>query len=161
MIGADNQSQIITSTDAYPYAHVAHARGVSAILIGKFSPFDLMCGGKLFQVTNPVLLSEIEVEASELPSIQKLPQRFSVLCTPVFSQSNIAILDLVYAQTEPLIRRAEFLLASEEATLDQLRQLKLEAEQLIEAYNKWPGAIPEEWKPRSVGVILSKGNEVL
>jgi hypothetical protein len=120
-----------------------------------------MCGGKLFQVTNPVLLSELEVENSESPSIKKLPQRFSVLCTPVLSQSKIAILDLVYAQTEPLIRRAECLLGSEETALNQLRQLKLEAEQLIEAYNKWPENIPEEWKPRSVGVILSKDDDVL
>jgi hypothetical protein len=161
LIGADNQSQIITSTEAYPYAHVAHARGISAILISKFSPFDLMCGGKLFQVANPVLFSDIEVETSEPPSIKKLLQRFSVLCTPVFSQSNIVILDLVYAQTEPLIRRAECLLGSEETTLNQLRQLKLEAEELNEAYNKWPGTIPEEWKPRSVGLILSKDNELL
>jgi hypothetical protein len=120
-----------------------------------------MCGGKLFQVTNPVLLSELELETSASPSIKKLPQRFSVLCTPVFSQSNIAILDLVYAQTEPLIRGAEYLLASEETTIDQLYQLKLEAEQLIEAYNKWPETIPEEWKPISAGVILPKDNELL
>jgi hypothetical protein len=98
MIGADNQSQIITSTDAYPYAHVAHARGVSAILISKFPPLDLMCGGKLFQVTSPIQLSELGVENSESASIKKSPQRFSVLCTPLFSKPNIVILELVYAQ---------------------------------------------------------------
>jgi protein-arginine kinase len=39
--------------------------------------------GKLFQVTNPVSLSELEVETSESLSIKKLPQRCSVLCTLV------------------------------------------------------------------------------
>ncbi|RDW63621.1 hypothetical protein BP6252_11166 [Coleophoma cylindrospora] len=38
---------IITSTDAYHGAHIAHARGISAILISKQSPFDLLDAEKL------------------------------------------------------------------------------------------------------------------
>ncbi|KAK9241614.1 hypothetical protein V1506DRAFT_575255 [Lipomyces tetrasporus] len=34
--------EIITSTDACPDGHVAHAQGISAILVSKFSPFDLL-----------------------------------------------------------------------------------------------------------------------
>ena len=111
---------------------------MSAILVSKFSPFDLICGGKLFQVASPILLEDLQVEDSDPPPLQhspatvnKIPQRFSVLCTPLFNQSSSTI-DLIYAETEPLIRRAESLLGGE-ATLDQLRHLKLEAEQLKEA----------------------------
>lgn len=137
---------------------------MSAILVSKFSPFDLWCGGKLFQVTSPILLEDPGVENSESPprqyspAISKVSKRFSVLCTSICYQSSSTI-DMIFAQTEPLIRRAESLLGSE-ATLDQLRYLKLEAEQLKDAFNAWPDTIPQEWTPRSVGVIVSKDDEV-
>ncbi|KAM0247766.1 hypothetical protein ACHAQJ_009699 [Trichoderma viride] len=153
--------EIITSTGAYPGAHVAHAQGISAILLSKFSPFDLLCDGKLFQVANPIPLEDLEVEISETlsqqhspASINKASQRFSVLCTPLFNRSSSAI-DFIYASTMSLMRRAEDLLEND-ATLDQLYRLKLEAEQLQEAYNAWPGTIPQEWIPRSAGIISSK-----
>jgi hypothetical protein len=60
------------------------------------------------------------------PIINKMPQRFNVLCTPLFNQSSSTI-DLIFAQTEPLMRRAECLFQSE-ATLDQHCRLKPEAE---------------------------------
>jgi len=91
--------------------------------------------------------------------INKISERFSVLCTPLFSQSSLTI-DSIYAQTVSLIRRAESLLGSE-VTLDQLCDLKLEAEQLKEAYNAWPATVPHEWIPRPVGVIASKDDEVM
>jgi hypothetical protein len=53
------------------------------------------------------------------------------------------------------MRRAEDLLEND-ATLDQLCRLKSEAEQLKEAYNAWPETIPQEWIPRSAGIISSK-----
>jgi hypothetical protein len=59
-----------------------------------------------------------------------------------------------------LIRRAEYLLENE-ATLDQLHQLKLEAEQLREVYSVWPDTVPKEWIPRSVGVISSNDEEAM
>lgn len=160
------QSQLITSTGAYPGAHVAHAQGISAILISKFSPFDLLCDGKLFQVANPIPLEDLEVEISESPSLQHSPaiinkasQRFSVLCTPLFNQSSSTI-DFIYARTTSLMRTAEHLLENN-ATLDQLYRLKLEAEQLKEAYNAWPETIPKEWIPRSVGIISTKDEEAM
>jgi hypothetical protein len=137
---------------------------LSAILVSIFSPFDLVCGGKLFQVTSPILLDVMEGQKCEsLPlkyaaAIIKKVSHFSVLCTPFLNQSKSTI-DLVFAQTEPLIRKARSLLGGE-ATLHQIRQLKLEAEQPKEAYNAWPETIPQEWTPRSVGVIVSKNDEM-
>jgi len=120
-----------------------------------------MCGGKLFQVPSPILLEDLDVENSRflpLPSppaaINKTSQKFSVICTPLFKQSGSNI-DSIYSQTEPLVRKAMSLLRSE-ATLDQLRDLKMEAEQVREVYNAWPETIPKEWTPRSMGFIASK-----
>lgn len=59
-----------------------------------------------------------------------------------------------------LMRRAESLLECE-ATVDQLCQLKFEAEQLKEAYNMWPETIPQEWIPKRIGSISSQHEETL
>jgi len=125
----------------------------------------LMCGGKLFRVTNPIPFEDLDVQNSESlplqhpPAIIGMSQRFSVLCTPLSSQSGSTI-DLIYAQTMPLIRRAESLLKNE-ATHDQLHQLKLEAEQVKEALNAWPETVPQEWRPRSVGAISYSDDDIM
>ncbi|TVY45754.1 hypothetical protein LOCC1_G003451 [Lachnellula occidentalis] len=157
--------EVITSTDTYPGAHVGHARGVSAILLSKFSPFELLCRGKLFQVPSPILLDDLEPENtpfSSLPSCSTIPnitqESFSIMCTPFFKQSGSS-LDVIYGETEPLVRKAISLLRGE-ATLDQIIHLKLEAECLREAYKAWPETTPQEWRPRTVGAIASKNDGV-
>ncbi|KAL7928952.1 hypothetical protein V8C35DRAFT_316916 [Trichoderma chlorosporum] len=157
--------EIISSTGTYLAAHVAHAQGISAILISKFSPFDLLCDGKLFQVANPIPLEDLEVEIFAPSSVDhsagvitKASQKFSVLCTPLFNQSSSTI-DFIYARTMTLMRKAECLLDSKaEATVDELCKLKFEAEQLREEYHWWPKTVPQEWLPTSLGII-SPGNE--
>jgi hypothetical protein len=98
--------------------------------------FDLLCGGKLFHLASPVQLEDLEISQSTSlkypdPIISKASQRFSILCTSVEKPSS-SIMDLVYAKTEPLVRRAEPMLESEVAELDEICLLKLEAENLIE-----------------------------
>ncbi|KAK9482634.1 hypothetical protein V1527DRAFT_454858 [Lipomyces starkeyi] len=152
--------EVITASDAYHGAHVAHAQGISAILLSKLSPFELVCNGKLFQVADPTPLEDLDGAESESPALQhsltipgKRSQKFSILCTPIFSRSKSkATIDTIYAQTEPLIRKAEFVLGRD-ANLDEVRHLLLEAEQMKETYYSWPETTPEEWKPRSAGVI--------
>lgn len=160
--GACNlQLQMISVSDAYQGAHVAHARGISAILLSRFSPFNLMCDGKLFQVAYPLSLDDLQGESDESPSpsystsaFDKGPQTFSVMCTPVLNRSKSTI-DMVYIQTEPLIRRAAVLLNSA-PDLDQVRQLLSDAERMKEAYYAWPETTPVEWKPRTVGFIAPR-----
>lgn len=163
------QLQIITSTGTSLGAHAAHAQGISAILVSKFSPFDLLCDGALFRVANPTPLEDLEVEiskhSSSLPQssaiVNKVSQKFSVLCTPLFNHSSSAI-DFFYARTVSLVRKAKTLLENEaEATVDQLCQLKSEAEQLREAYDTWPATVPQEWIPKSVGLIKPKAEDTL
>lgn len=38
--------------------HTAHVRGVSAILSNQCSPFGLLAGLELFQLSNPIVLTE-------------------------------------------------------------------------------------------------------
>ncbi|EHK42171.1 hypothetical protein TRIATDRAFT_312684 [Trichoderma atroviride IMI 206040] len=112
---------------------------------------------------------DLEVEISEPPSslphssaiVNKVSKKFSVLCTPLFNQSSSAI-DFFYASTVSLVRKAKALLDNEaEATVDQLCQLKSEAEQLREAYDTWPATVPLEWIPKSVGLITPKAEDTL
>jgi hypothetical protein len=129
----------------------------------------LLCDGALFRVANPTPLEDLEVEISEPPPslshssavVNKVSQKFSVLCTPLFNQSSSAI-DFFYAQTVSLVRKAKDLLENEaEVAVDQLHQLKSEAEQLREAYDTWPATVPPEWIPKSVGLITPKAEDTL
>lgn len=144
----------MTSTLDNPSAYVGHARGVSAIIVSKYSPFDLTCGGKLFQLTSPLPLENLEVMVSGNFPVKKASRPFSVLCTPVLRQSicNSSI-DVMHTEMEPLLKRAEGLLGSGDATLDQLLGLKLEAEHSRDAYNAWAESIPSQWILKEVGVI--------
>lgn len=58
------------------------------------------------------------------------------------------------------MRKAEFLLENE-ATVDQICQLKAEAELLKEAYNTWPETAPHAWIPKPIGVISPNNEETL
>jgi hypothetical protein len=104
------------------------------------------------------------VEISDPPSlshssaiVNKASQKFSIWCTPLFNQPSSTI-DFLYARTVAIVRKAETLLENE-ATVGQLRQLKLEAEQLKEGYDTWPETVPQEWIPKPIGVISPKSNE--
>jgi hypothetical protein len=143
---------------------VAHARGVSAILMSKSSPFNLVCGGKLFDVVSSSKLGDFELASHGLEHLQPTPANkvspiFSVLCTPLNCQSKPSNLDVIFTQTASLSLRATVLLASD-ASIDSIYSLKLDAEQLIERYDSWPESLPKEWWPRTVGVIDSKDKEI-
>ncbi|KAH9215596.1 hypothetical protein DL95DRAFT_136041 [Leptodontidium sp. 2 PMI_412] len=154
--------EIIINTDLSNGAHIAHAQGVSAILTSKSSPFDLVCGGKLFKALDPTSTIEQEIENPKLPNWQHTPpdpnrvtSRFSILCTPLSKHGAVTI-DEIFARTEPLYNRAASVLARE-ATLGELYAVKRDAEKLKDDYNVWQESLPEEWKPKVVGVV--EGNE--
>jgi hypothetical protein len=127
---------------------------VSAIIVSKYSPFDLTCGGKLFQLVKPLPLENLEVMVSGNFPTTKLSLPFSVLCTPVLRQPICnSTIDVMHTEMEPLLKRAEVLLGSGDATLEKLVSLKLEAEHSRDAYNAWAGSIPSQWALKEVGVI--------
>lgn len=108
---------------------------------------------------------EISEPPSSLPHssavVNKVTQKFSVLCTPLFNQPSSAI-DFFYARTVSLVRKGKDLLDDEaEVTVDQLCQLKSEAEQLREAYDAWPATVPQEWIPKSIGLVAPKGEDTV
>ncbi|KAK0108532.1 hypothetical protein ONS95_003336 [Cadophora gregata] len=151
--------EIIINTDFYNGAHIAHAQGVAAILTSKSSPFDLVCGGKLFRALNNDQVDDWF--PSKLPNWQHTPpnpktvtSKFSILCTPL-SRHEVVTIDEIFAKTEPLFRRAEALLARD-ATLDELYAVMRDAESLRDEYNIWIEKLPEQWKPRLVGTIAAE-----
>lgn len=140
-----------------PSAYVGHARGVSAIIVSKYSPFDLTCGGKLFQLAKPLPIENLQVMVTGNFPVRKVSRPFSVLCTPVLRQSICnSTIDVMHTEMQPLLTRAKGLLGSGDATLDQLLSLKLEAEHSRDAYNAWVGSIPEEWILKPVGATPPK-----
>ncbi|CZT05360.1 uncharacterized protein RAG0_11491 [Rhynchosporium agropyri] len=156
--------EIIINTDTTNGAHIAHAQGVSAILTSETSPFDLMCGGKLFKATTQDLVDASSTWRVKLsnwqhtpPDPQKVASRLSILCTPLSRHGAVPI-DEIFARTEPLYIRATSLLARK-ATLDELYSVKRDAENLKDEYNQWEASLPEEWLPRVVGIIDSSGDE--
>jgi hypothetical protein len=50
--------EIVSSSESHPFEHVAHVRGVSAILLDENSPFDFLTGIQLFQLANPLVLKQ-------------------------------------------------------------------------------------------------------
>lgn len=131
------------------------------MLVSKFSPFDLICDGKLFQISSPILLEDLEVEVSGRESslvVNKLPQRFSVMCTP-FSYQLSTTIDYVYIRTGPLLQKAELLFRNKNAPPAEVRDLKMEAEKLKDAYIAWRATVPKEWTPRPVGYIAFKEDD--
>lgn len=121
-----------------------------------------MCGGKLFKALDPTSTIEQEIENPKLPNWQHTPpdpnrvtSRFSILCTPLSKHGAVTI-DEIFARTEPLYNRAASVLARE-ATLGELYAVKRDAEKLKDDYNVWQEGLPEEWKPKVVGVV--EGNE--
>jgi hypothetical protein len=91
------------------------------------------------------------------PDSNKVSSRFSILCTPL-SEHAVVTIDEIFARTESLVYKATSLLVGD-ATIDQLYGVKLDAEKLKDDYNVWQESLPEEWKPRSAGVIASLDKE--
>ncbi|MCJ1390674.1 hypothetical protein MMC18_003535 [Xylographa bjoerkii] len=153
--------EIITSTSTELGSHVAHARGVSAILTNKYSPFDLVCGGQLFQLPNPLSLKDLDIghlENISTPTL-KASEKFSIVCMPLVN-SPWATLDPIFLKTISLIRKAEKLLGDEtEATsIDDLQLLKQEAELLRTDYQKCVINLSKEWRSSLIGIIPSNSD---
>jgi len=135
---------------------VAHARGVSAILMNKYSPYDLLCGVQLFQLTNPLSLKNSEIldpENIATPTLQK-SGKFSILCMPLVN-SPWATLDPIFAKTISLKRKAEKLLGdeTEAIVIDDLQLLKQEAELVRTEYQKCVINLSKEWRSSLIGII--------
>ncbi|MCJ1398025.1 hypothetical protein MMC11_001222 [Xylographa trunciseda] len=155
--------EIITSTSTELGSHVAHARGVSAILTNKYSPFDLVCGGQLFQLPNPLSLKDLDIKDPEnipTPTLQT-SEKFSIVCMPLVN-SPWATLDPIFLKTISLIRKAEKLLSDETGatTIDDLQLLKQEAELLRTDYQKCVMNLSKEWSSSLIGIIPSNSSSM-
>ncbi|OCL02966.1 hypothetical protein AOQ84DRAFT_303720 [Glonium stellatum] len=134
--------EIITSTEGNPDQHVAHVRGVSAILCSENSPFDLLAGTDLFQLGNPLLL-KAPLEQPHTPG---------VLCAPTLNGS-IQSLDAILIRFNPVFHRANALLPDKSTALDDIQNLKQNAIVLDQEFSSWSAGQTAEWQPRSIGTI--------
>jgi hypothetical protein len=140
---------------------VAHARGVSAILMNKYSPYDFVCGVQLFQLTNPLSFKDLKVSDPKniaTPTLQT-SREFSILCMPPIN-SPWATLDPIFVKTISLKRKAEKLLGDETGAtvIDDLQLLKQEAELLRTDFQKFVINLSKEWRSSLIGTIPGNHN---
>ena len=136
---------------------MAHARGVSAILMSKPSPVELVCIGHLFELTDPLPLKQIDASnpISKSASSLQMSENFSILYTPLVNASR-PTLDVIFVKTQSLVRRMGALLGSEATAVADFQLLEREAKLLIGDYVKWEMSLSKEWGPRTVGIISGK-----
>jgi hypothetical protein len=60
--------EIVSSSENNSVQHVAHVRGVCAILLENISPFDLSASTHLFQVANPLIIKQ-PLQVCRVPTI--------------------------------------------------------------------------------------------
>ncbi|RFU23778.1 hypothetical protein B7463_g12560, partial [Scytalidium lignicola] len=132
--------EILTCTKENIGEHVTHARGVSAILSSKGSPFDLLGGMQLFQLSNPLILKE--------PLQQKNTAR--VLCAPI-SNTSVQNLDTILINFNPIFYTANDLLSdTSEASNQDIIHIMEKAMELDKEFAEWAINQPQEWLPVTV-----------
>ncbi|KIW60934.1 hypothetical protein, variant [Exophiala xenobiotica] len=136
--------EIISTTEAYPSAHSAHSKGVSAILTSEHSPFDIFAGAKLFQMSNPLRLDPARLENS---------RNHGILCAPLLADS-VQSLDSIMVRTRPIAARMQQLIKSPtDMTAEELGQLREDMILLVRDYAQWAENQPPEWSPKLIGTM--------
>ncbi|KAL4802572.1 hypothetical protein BDV18DRAFT_163974 [Aspergillus unguis] len=135
--------EIISSSEDQPaQEHVAHVRGVCALLLSPNSPFDLQSSMQLFQVANPLLLRQAFKD-------QPTP---GVFCAPA-SNDTVHDLDAILIKCHPLFERANNQLQDPTTSLDDLQQTFAQALVIKREFSRWDAHKDAAWAPRTVGSI--------
>ncbi|KAL2813214.1 hypothetical protein BDW59DRAFT_178279 [Aspergillus cavernicola] len=142
--------EIVSSGELPPeqQKHVAHVRGVCALLLSPNSPFDLLSSTELFQVANPLLIKR---------ALQIQDNR-GVLCAPA---SNHAVhnLDSILIKCHPLFEHANTQLQNPSATLHKLQGTLDHALAIELAFAHWNANQDASWKANIVGYITQMETE--
>ncbi|KAI2896177.1 hypothetical protein CBS63078_8298 [Aspergillus niger] len=115
--------------------HVAHVRGVCALLLSPNSPFDLLSSTQLFQVANPLLIKrDLQVQDNR-----------GVLCAPA---SNHAVhnLDSILIKCHPLFEHANTQLQDPLASFYELQKTLDRALAIELAFSQWGPTQDVSWK---------------
>ncbi|KAJ9150715.1 hypothetical protein NKR23_g3467 [Pleurostoma richardsiae] len=134
--------EIVSSNGSSVPKHVAHVRGVCAILLSNESPFDMAGGLQLFRLGNPLLLKGSLLEQTS----------HGVLCVPT-SHDIIQNLDAVLVRCNPLFKRAKTILEDASSTSYELEGLLQASLDIHWAFNRWVQRQSEEWMPKTVHTI--------
>ncbi|KAL7655163.1 hypothetical protein ACMYSQ_007123 [Aspergillus niger] len=128
--------------------HVAHVRGVCALLLSPNSPFDLLSSTQLFQVANPLLIKrDLQVQDNR-----------GVLCAPA---SNHAVhnLDSILIKCHPLFEHANTQLQDPLASFYELQKILDRALAIELAFSQWGATQDVSWKADIVGFMSQQDAE--
>ncbi|GKZ73482.1 hypothetical protein AnigIFM50267_010412 [Aspergillus niger] len=128
--------------------HVAHVRGVCALLLSPNSPFDLLSSTQLFQVANPLLIKrDLQVQDNR-----------GVLCAPA---SNHAVhnLDSILIKCHPLFEHANTQLQDPLASFYELQKTLDRALAIELAFSQWGATQDVSWKADIVGFMSQQDAE--
>ncbi|KAL4993637.1 hypothetical protein BDV10DRAFT_199430 [Aspergillus recurvatus] len=141
--------EIISSQEHLPeqeQEHVAHVRGVCALMLSPNSPFDLLSSTQLFQVANPLLMKHglrLQNQLTPIPG---------VFCAPA-SNSTVHDLDSILIKCHPLFERANSQLLDPVTPLQDLQQTLAHALSIEQSFACWNSQKDASWEPRVVGHV--------
>ncbi|KAK5054492.1 hypothetical protein LTR84_001383 [Exophiala bonariae] len=133
--------EIITADVANSKNHIAHARGIAAILNTTTSPVDLANSGKLFHIANALWYHD--------PLNFQRPKSLAVVCDR-FSINTCPAVNTIVSDIHPVLQDAEVILASPSALSDDLRTVLQKVIILDKEFSKWVLRQPDAWQPRSL-----------
>ncbi|KAL2847843.1 hypothetical protein BJY01DRAFT_163826 [Aspergillus pseudoustus] len=126
--------------------HVAHVRGVCALMLSPNSPFDLLSSTQLFQVANPLLIKHgLRLQSPLTPTP-------GVFCAPS-SNNTVHDLDSILIQCHPLFERANTQLHDPLTPLHDLQRTLAHALEIEDAFSHWDLHKDPLWEPAITGHI--------
>ncbi|KAM5354515.1 hypothetical protein ACJ41O_001162 [Fusarium nematophilum] len=139
--------EIIASSEM-AMQHVAHVKGVCAILRGGVVPFDLTKGVQFVSLGNPLVLrSPVGTQSGA-----------GLFCVP-FKDGRLQSLDSTLIKFAQIFGRAEHLLPQDSPSEEELVQLERDALALDEEFKAWGTFDHGLWTPDTVGVVRAEAAE--
>ena len=137
--------EMMVATKAYPDAHSAHIRGVSAILGTRNLYLDVLPGLRMSRCFRSLLSRSLAQEA-QTPGLLSSPPSAE-------SEPNSHHLDALMLRSRPVLLRATKILSDPKASKVDLGTLKQQATLLDKEFSLWPLCQPKEWAPQTLGTI--------
>ena len=151
--------EIVSSVDVLPeQQHVAHVRGVCALLLSDISPFNLLSSTQLFQVANPLLTKgALQVRKAgrvHFPSYHTNCRTQNhhtpgVLCAPA-SNKTVRNLDQILIECHSLFERVN---AQLQTPHTDLQEIFMEALRKEYAFSQWDENLDSSWLANTIGYI--------
>ncbi|EED14960.1 conserved hypothetical protein [Talaromyces stipitatus ATCC 10500] len=136
--------EIVSSADLLPeqQQHVAHVRGVYALLLSDSSPFDLRSSTQLFQVASPLLARG---------ALQN-DHTAGVLCAPA-SNNTVRNLGQILIECHSLFERVNTQLQNPQTPPTDLQETFAKALRKEYAFSQWDTNLDTSWQANTIGYV--------